>query len=330
MRSRLLKRIKRRSGLSGVALAIVTRHIALGDWGTTHLSLGLLDAQTGFITERLTGPGIGRLNGERPDEVVMHLIKPWWTELAINDLILCGMVGSNKGWVEVPYLACPTDLIDLSNHTNRFKHEGLSVQIVPGLSCRNALGFYDVMRGEETQLLGWHSQTRSEGINDAVICLPGTHTKWASLQDGLLSGFMTSVPGELYAALKAHSVLISKQTSTELFDEAAFRSGVRDSLAQPGSILSLLFSVRSQTLEGRFSDSQAADYLSGLIIGLDVATARRHFVSALSSLVHVIGSKTMLERYTIAMAMCDLKTICYTGSDMAFKGLTEIMLKQTL
>ena len=120
------------------------------------------------------------------------------------------MVGSSFGWVEAPYVACPARARADRGKACVAMRDG-RVHIVPGLSCRNRLDAPDVLRGEETQILGALAGD-SGARRGTLLCLPGTHTKWVLLEDG--HGARNSSPpstGELFALLKRHSVLVAGQ-----------------------------------------------------------------------------------------------------------------------
>jgi 2-dehydro-3-deoxygalactonokinase len=180
-------------------------------------------------------------------------------ELGELPVLLAGMVGSARGWVNVPYLPCPAGLSDLARALH---YIDTRTAIVPGL-CDPA---GDVMRGEEVQLLG----ALSAGLvpDEALLCQPGTHCKWARMRDGKVASFATAMTGELFALLKGHS-LLSDFLGGEVSDNAAFREGVRAGLS--GRLTSQLFGVRAAALLGQRSADDSAAYASGLLIGHDVA-----------------------------------------------------------
>lgn len=307
---------------------MTARYVALGDWGTTHLSLGLWDNTTQSVIDVIKGPGIGQLCGKRPEQLVMELLSAWIPQFSINSLVMCGMAGSNKGWVNVPYVECSADLRTLRDQTENFDHNGLSVRLVPGLSCTNALGFYDVMRGEETQILGWLSKLPTDSAGLQTLCLPGTHTKWVTLKNDTVLNFTTSIPGELFAALGSHSVILTSNSADRMFKDEAFRQGVLNSMDNPEAVLSLLFLARSLNLSGHFSDDEAADYLSGVLIGSDVGAACKHFeIRDAFQSIALVGSESLLHRYDIAMQMHGLSTKLDNGTDLAFRGMATMITR---
>lgn len=226
------------------------------DWGTTNRRLFLLDARGAVVDTLRDDRGLLAIPpGGFPAEVAA-------IRAAHGDLpVLCaGMVGSARGWVNVPYLPCPAGLADLAGALHWV--EPGRTAIVPGLS--DPAG--DVMRGEEVQFLG----AFAAGLvpDNALLCQPGTHCKWARIEGGKLSGFATAMTGELFALLKERSLLAEFLTG-EVRDGEAFRDGVRAGLS--GRLTSHLFGVRASALLGQRAAEDSAAYASGLLIGHDVA-----------------------------------------------------------
>src|SRR5450432_3790284 len=174
-----------------------------GDWGTSRLRLYLCDAG-GHVLAR--GEGEGAAVPDCAGRFAAAAL-PWDKAYGVLPAILSGMVGSTIGWREVPYLKCPARPETIAAAALRFEAAGRTIAILPGLSCRGKTGAPDVMRGEETQILGalrLHSRL-AKGRH--VFCLPGTHAKWAVVSDGAVTQFQTALSGELYELLRRHSVL---------------------------------------------------------------------------------------------------------------------------
>jgi 2-dehydro-3-deoxygalactonokinase len=177
--------------------------------------------------------------------------------------ILCaGMVGSNRGWAEAPYAPCPAGLDDLAALLHWI--EPGRTAIIPGIEWRSE-GRSDVMRGEEVQLLG--AVLSGMAPADALLCQPGTHCKWAWMEGGRIARFATAMTGEMFALLKAHS-LIGAQMADAVAPGAEFLRGVAD--AGDGALLTRLFGVRAAFVTGASGGQDAASYVSGLLIGSDV------------------------------------------------------------
>ncbi len=178
-------------------------------------------------------------------------------------LLLAGMVGSTRGWVEARYVECPADLDDLARHLSWV--EPGRVAIIPGLSIRSE-GHADVMRGEEVQLFG----ALAAGLIPATsfVCHPGTHNKWVTVEDGRITAFRTVMTGEMFNMLRGGGVLAELLTG-EVTPDEAFRDGVRSGLGA-SALTAELFSVRARVLLGEIPRESAASYTSGLLVGADL------------------------------------------------------------
>jgi 2-dehydro-3-deoxygalactonokinase len=197
------------------------------------------------------------------------------------------------------------------------------IHIVPGLSCLNRFGAPDVLRGEETQLLGALSLLEPRQL----VCLPGTHTKWAVVEEGQVRDFFTAPTGELFAALRDHSVLVRPpQGSDAAIDAQAFNKGVASVAAHPDAqILHRLFECRSRSLNGELPATATAAYLSGLLIASDVHGALRALSSAFApSTVVLIGAPQLTQLYASACATLGLHTNQVDGATASLAGLTQV------
>jgi 2-keto-3-deoxy-galactonokinase len=185
-------------------------------------------------------------------------------------VIACGMVGSAQGWSEAAYRNTPADVASLGQalHTVR-SLRGVDVHIVPGVI--EQVGLPNVMRGEETQVLGVLQNLSASG--EFLIGLPGSHSKWVEVVDGCITHFDTFMTGELFAVLSQHSILGRTQRSAGQFEADAFDRGVQVALSADGQrgVLSTLFSARTLGLTGELAPDQQPDYLSGLLIGHELA-----------------------------------------------------------
>jgi 2-dehydro-3-deoxygalactonokinase len=301
-------------------------HYIAGDWGTSRLRLSLCLGDR--VLETLEGPGIGALR-EPAGATLRPLIAAWRQAHGPLPILLCGMAGSRNGWREAPYLPCPVDLRALGAAALRFEADAAPVAIAPGLSCRSRLGSPDVMRGEETQIAGAIALHPGLGTGTHLLCLPGTHTKWAYLQDGQVLDFLTALTGELFALLRDGSTLMRAAQAgaqTEGAPDASrdgFERGVADATAAGGSsLLHGLFGVRSrQLLDGRPRE-WALSYLSGLLIGADVRGAIPLFAARQEAVL--IGDGALNERYAYALRREGLAASCLDGEQCALAGLRTL------
>ena len=212
----------------------------------------------------------GECADEFEDEAGMLAIKPGGFEAEVREvrdrlgdrpMLLAGMIGSNRGWKEAPYVDCPAGIDSLAG---ALLWADADTAIVPGVALRGER--FDVMRGEEVQVLG---AVASGAIPpDCLVCHPGTHNKWVAVAGGRILSFRTVMTGELFGLLRKHGILKDSLSSEETLD-APFRDGVRLGLAG-GALSSDLFSVRARVLLGALEPGHAASFASGLLIGHDV------------------------------------------------------------
>jgi len=289
-----------------------------GDWGTSNLALALCD-EDGQALETRKGPGAADSRG-RFAEVFDDLAADWRKAHGALPAVMCGMVGSAFGWREVPYLPCPADLYELAEEP-AVAREGVS--IVPGMRCTNPLGAPDVMRGEETQLLGAQSMDSSMSTGRQLACMPGTHTKWVSLNGSIVQEFLTAPTGELFAMLCEHSVLVRDPSTPIAQVPADFERGLAEVAKHPhASLLHQLFQSRSLRLDKQLSAEGAASWMSGLLIGTDVRGALSLFSQHdPGAPVYVIGAPKLTESYALALTRSGRQSVQIDGTKAALAGL---------
>jgi len=296
-----------------------------GDWGTSNLTLALCD-EDGQALETRKGPGAANSRG-RFAEVFDELAANWLKAHGPLPSVLCGMVGSAFGWREAPYLPCPADLYELAENPIVVR-EGVS--IVPGMRCTNPLGAPDVMRGEETQLSGAQSLHPAMSTGKQLVCMPGTHTKWVSLNGSVVQEFLTAPTGELFATLCEHTVLV-RDPATPLEHHARdFERGLAESARHPeASLLHRLFQSRSLRLDKQLSAEGAASWMSGLLIGSDVRGALSLFSQHdAGAPVYVIGAPKLNESYAQALTRSGRTSIQIDGAKAALAGLGFVHREQ--
>ncbi|WP_346766716.1 2-dehydro-3-deoxygalactonokinase [Novosphingobium sp. ERW19] len=237
----------------------------IGDWGSTRLRLFLVE--NGETTARLDGPGVTQLV-EPAERVLARLLSVWLATGPIEAITLCGMVGSPAGLAVAPYAPCPVDAEGWHHARTRLRVLGHDVEILPGLSYRTADGVPEVMRGEETQVFGAMALNPALREGERLFALPGTHGKWVSTCDGAITDFRTAPTGEVFAAITGHTSLTGPDTPGEgSFDDGFGRGLARSAEPLPGT----LFEARAaRLLDGRSRD-WAKGYLSGVLIGAEVA-----------------------------------------------------------
>ena len=232
--------------------------------------------------------------------------------LGDHPLLMAGMVGSNRGWVEAPYVPCPAGLADIAGALCWAEPEWTA--IVPGLSSDNPP---DVMRGEEAQVVG----AAAAGLvpADALICHPGTHNKWVIVAGGRVASFRTVMTGELFSLLGKHSIL-SDLLGGDIEPGEAFRAGAARGLA--GDALGAeLFSVRASVLLGKSRKQDAADFTSGLLIGADIAFGLQQ---GAGDVVFVMGSPALTRLYAAAIDAAGQRATEIDGETAFLAGINAI------
>jgi 2-dehydro-3-deoxygalactonokinase len=298
-----------------------TRLIAI-DWGTSSARTYALDANGTVVSERNDPLGIQRIADGRFADALATLCGG-----AIPDgvpLLASGMIGSRQGWVEAPYCACPAGFSAIA--AGLVAVIGTNLRIVPGLICRAGDGTPDVMRGEETQIFGALAE---DDATPRVIVLPGTHCKWAIVRNSRVETFATFMTGELYAVLRAHSIL--GRLAMDTADDASLARGVRASLRDDAALCRDLFSARTLALTGALASEGVADYLSGVLLGAEIAAARRWLVQQqlATAPVTLIGDAKLCARYRQALEVAGVAAL--PGPvDAAARGLWKIAVHSGL
>ena len=289
-----------------------------GDWGTTKLRLALCGGAG--ILDRRTGPGIGQ-SDRPPERTFLSLSAEWRAEHGALPAYFCGMVGSRMGWREVPYASCPADPHSLGKGALGFEIEGCPVFLAPGLTCTNPRGAPDVMRGEETQILGALLSNPGLAKGRHLLILPGTHTKWVELKDGAIQSFLTVPTGEIFALLRAHSTLAKGAPE----DAAPSMAGFAQGLARKEKLLPSLFEVRTRQLIDNMPAADALGFLSGLLIGAEVEAALESYPGFGEA--RLIGEPALSALYSEALSMHKVVSLTLDGGDCAFAGLRSIFRK---
>ncbi len=302
----------------------------LVDWGTTNLRAFLVDASGDILERQSSDQGILSVEPEDMPALLDQLAAPWNARLRGAPAVLCGMVGSINGWTEVPYVTCPAAPADLPKSAQKVASAaGREVFILPGLTHHRCLGGElmqaDVMRGEETQIFG---ALRHLKRNDATFCLPGTHAKWARVEDGHCTDFATYFTGELYSVLTRHSLLgrLMEQTGdeTETALPEGFERGLQVAQAAEG-LTGSLFSTRADILAGFMTKAESPGYLSGLLIGFEIREALPRFgrgVGAPGPII-IVGAHGLVPLYRAALRHADVTVEELDGDTAVIAGLRQ-------
>lgn len=288
------------------------------DWGTSTLRGALLDEQGQAREERSYPRGILSVPAGGFAQVFEECFGDWMRAPGTLCL-MSGMIGSRQGWREAPYCACPAGFAEIASQLSWIEPGRLA--LVPGLSCERAglpghpalERIPDVMRGEETQILG---ALHLLGLRDATLVLPGTHSKWVQVRNERIVSLTTFMTGEFFALLRQHSILArTMPPDGAAADEEAFLDGVRLALGGP-SLLATAFTARTLALFNSMGSERLGDYLSGLVIGEEL----RAQSLAPHTQVLLIGAEALTRRYQQALALLQVSTQC-VGSAATWAGL---------
>ncbi len=268
------------------------------DWGTSNRRAWWLGESGEVLAEMADDQGLLAISGDFVASLAaLRAAGP--AQVASTPIVMAGMVGSASGWREVPYLDAATPLADISHHLAPLPEAGPRAFIVPGLCFTGADGRVDVMRGEETQLLG----AQKLGQGDGWFVLPGTHSKWVHVQGGRVVDLATYMTGELFSLLTQHGTLASVTRSvaaaaapaqTNPSSVTAFADGV--AAAARSGLSNALFGCRAQVVAGRMPATQAREHLSGVLIGAEWHDVARR-AGRLPDRITLIGSAQLEERY---------------------------------
>ncbi|WOT05029.1 2-dehydro-3-deoxygalactonokinase [Shewanella youngdeokensis] len=309
-------------------MSVATHFIAI-DWGTSHLRayLCLVSAyQPVQVIERVNNFGVKKIQSDFKT-TLLESITPWIEQHGVLDILMIGQIGSSIGWKETQYLPCPVAPSSVISAGVNFVCNGNPITIFPGLSCQTLNGLFDAMRGEEMQLLGWLNLNPLHQQGRHLICMPGTHTKWVLIENGIVQVFKTALTGELYDLLSNHSVLIQQTTSKAEFDFDAFNQGAQFIIDSDIDNFSHgLFSVRSEQLFGDTSAKQAHCYLSGLLIAHDVKAALQAKEWDLSTLppVTIIGSNHLSQCFAKVLNYCQISTKLSSAYEATLTGFEVV------
>ncbi len=288
----------------------------LVDWGTTNLRAFRL-GRDGAVRERRQAPsGILHVPGGDFAGALRDLLGDWRAAAPACPVLMAGMIGSRQGWVEAPYVPCPAGPAELARRIVEVPGAP-GVRVAPGVSFAAADGRHDVMRGEETQIFG---ALAGAATGRRVLCLPGTHSKWAVVEDGRIVWFATSMTGEVYAVLQAHSILGALMAG-EAPDSAAFRRGL-DRSGEDGGLLHHLFGVRAQGLFGAIPATGLRSYLSGILIGHEVAAM---IAATRPETVVLVGAPALCALYAEALLRHGCASAAVDGERATVAGLSLLL-----
>lgn len=311
------------------------------DWGTTSLRCWLLAPGGEILDASRTERGILKTDGLPFPAVLHQQIAPWLERFDSDGtkvpVVMSGMIGSQQGWQEAAYLRCPASPSELANalakvDTSSTDLADCDIHIVPGMDLAGddeEGELPDVMRGEETQVLG---ALLAADQDTGVFVLPGTHSKWVFVENGSITEFRTFMTGEIYAAL-LDTTILGRLAEPGEHDDDAFTKGVNTALvsddwAGPGNLLNMVFSARTRVLHGELEKTAVKSYLSGLLIGAEILSGADAAWFAVSELndredanLQIIGETELQKRYAEAARIAGLQAQSVTGNTVPIAHL---------
>lgn len=284
------------------------------DWGTTQMRLWHMSAGGDVMARHCLNKGMGQIAPSDYERILLDLAQPYLPTSGAIDVIICGMAGSRQGWYEAPYAAapCPPPMLDQAVHVPT-EDARLNVHILPGIK---QIAPDDVMRGEETQIAGVLAQNPDFS---GVVCLPGTHTKWALIENGVVARFVTFMSGELFSVIGQHSVL-RHSIAAEGWAADAFDTACKQAVQDPNALMASLFSVRAQSLLSDLSGEAARATLSGLLLGAELSASRGYWHG---KNVVLVGEDGLSQAYAAALKTQGVTPRILDSEDTTLNGLRE-------
>lgn len=292
------------------------------DWGTTSLRAALVGNGGEELASLETPQGVSSLGKGDHEAALMTALAPWFFDHGALPVVALGMITSRNGWVEIPYVPCPAGPAELARGTVRMVlPNGAQLVLLPGLTDPTRQPFPDVMRGEETQVVGYGLDS------DATVIIPGTHSKWANIKAGRIDGFQTFVTGEIFTLLLNHSFIARGATLPPVNDLEAYRWGLEEA-KNASAMLSLLFSARTGGLAGKLSSEQLRSYVHGMVIGQEFRQARESGWYFPGDEATIVGNDGLNDLYVIAAGVFELGTLM-GPDDVLTRGALNV-LRHTL
>ena len=288
------------------------------DWGTSNLRIWGIDHRGQVIDTINNGKGMASLIPSEFEPYLISLIESWLPKEgnAKCPIIICGMAGAKNGWKEAAYLKAPCPPINKKKIIQvETDDQRISVSIVPGIMQTSPP---DVMRGEETQIAGYLSKNPDF---DGIICLPGTHTKWAHISANEIVSFKTFMTGEIFLSLSERSILKTSVQSND-FDSTSFLEAFEDTYSNPALLSSKLFGLRAADLLENTSTKFLKSKLSGYLIGCELAGAKSYW---LGQNIIMIGNNDLCILYQKALKKLGMNATIENTQNVTLDGLKQVI-----
>jgi 2-dehydro-3-deoxygalactonokinase len=293
------------------------------DWGTSNGRF-LLIGHDGSVLGEARSPGIGQIDGaDQIETICFEVIADWLTAFPDLPVIMTGMAGSNIGWHLASYAPTPATFGDIAANMLTFNARTVRFSIAPGLSTMRGDGLPDYMRGEEVQIFG------AIGPDEALVCLPGTHSKWARVQSGVVTQFHTAPTGELIDVIGRHSILLNPKRPVRAIPGPAFTCGAETAKQSEIGLESLLISVRNLQIAEQLPADDAQNYLAGLIIGCEIKSAISIYGQQKPPIM-LVGAPQLTALYDAALISFGASSRQVNGNSASVLGLMKLFTAQQI
>lgn len=280
------------------------------DWGITHLRCYALDEEGNLLDSASSKDGISKIKDAKFEEALLTVIDPWLESGKVTPILTCGMVGSRNGWIETPFQKTPCKPCDFEQFVKITGNDSrIKIYVIPGVANLKQI---DLMRSEETQLAGLLCN-----MDSAIVCLPGTHSKWVQIKDGRIEKFSTFITGELFDLISNKS-MIRYSVNKDGWDNNAFTEGVLSGFKTPELLSNSFFKLRADDLMNSIDRAFLRSKLSGLIIGLELGGAKEYLKQ---QNVQLIGEPVLNNLYSIALNLLKVETSTHSASQITLSGL---------
>ena len=280
------------------------------DWGITHLRCYALDEEGNLLDSASSKDGISKIKDAKFEEALLTVIDPWLESAKVTPIMACGMVGSRNGWIETPFQKTPCKPCDFEQFVKITGNDSrIKIYVIPGVANLKQI---DLMRSEETQLAGLLCN-----MDSAIVCLPGTHSKWVQIKDGRIEKFSTFITGELFDLISNKS-MIRYSVNKDVCENKAFTEGVLSGFKTPELLSNSFFKLRADDLMNSIDRAFLRSKLSGLIIGLELGGAKEYLKQ---QNVQLIGEPVLNNLYSIALNLLKVETSTHSASQITLSGL---------
>ena len=292
------------------------------DWGTSSFRLWLIDRAGDILGERRSDEGMMASSGLGFANVLQSHLDGLGVAGDVP-VIICGMAGARQGWVEAGYVDTPARLGSVLERAVAVPGQSRDIRILPGIAQRDPAA-PDVMRGEETQLLG---ALGLESGAEALVCVPGTHSKWVSVNGDTVERFATFMTGELFSAISRNTILSHAIAGADVAEDIeAFKSAVAAAFTAPARAANLLFQVRSKQLLFGGTPSAARETISGTLIGLELAAGLSGNLPGAGMTLVASGRlqalyRSAFETLSVAVRLVDAEDAARRGLSMAARAI---------